>query len=235
MKAILPALFAILCGVCNAQTSADTANLPARADTHPPREDVQLWNDIRLTIGLKPKLDLLVMGTIQVGHNLSHPVGERAGVGLVFKVHPNITLNPYWLHASNQLSHKVSTHEERLVMNVTGRVQLGKFVFTDQNLIERRLRYASRDLTVYRNRLQIDYPLCIGRVAFRPFIADEVWYSTQSSTGRNLGWYRNRILFGVTCKFNDYLTGGVFYMHQNDGITRPGNLHTIGTLLRFNL
>lgn len=120
-------------------------------------------------------------------------------------------------------------------MNVTGKVNLGKFLFTDRNLIERRVRHDSRDFTVYRNRLQIDRPAKIGSFSFKPFIADEVWYSTQTAAGGRLGWFRNRISAGIIKQFSERFNAEFFYLRQQDGILRPGDVHAVGTLFRVYL
>jgi hypothetical protein len=111
-----------------------------------------------------------------------------------------------------------------LVMNVTGKVNLNKFLFTDRNLIERRVRHDSCDFNVYRNRLQIDHPAKIVSFSFNPFIADEVSYSTQTANSQRLGWFRNRISAGIIKQFNQRFSAEFFYLKQQDGISYPGDI-----------
>ena len=47
--------------------------------------------------------------------------------------------------------------------------------------------------------------------------------------------FRNRFSVGVIKEFNKQLAGELFYLRQNDGRARPGNLHVIGTTLRIRL
>ncbi|MDX2041998.1 MAG: DUF2490 domain-containing protein [Acidobacteriota bacterium] len=201
----------------------------------PPQDDNQFWNEVQLIKALDKKHDLIVIGVLRVGQNLKRPVDERIGAGLAFKPNKYLTLMPTYLYVDQQPFPGRRISEHRLVMNVTGKVNLGKFLFTDRNLYERRVRHDSRDFTVYRNRLQIDYPVKIGSFAFKPFVADEVWYSTQQGPGGRQGWFRNRISGGIIKQFSERLNAEFFYLRQNDGIARPGDVHALGTLVRVFL
>ena len=74
------------------------------------------------------------------------------------------------------------------------------------------------------------YAQLIGEFKFKPFVADEVWYVGDASA-----WTRNRLSVGVIKEFNSRFTAELFYLRQNDGRARPGNLNVIGTLLRVKL
>jgi hypothetical protein len=62
------------------------------------------------------------------------------------------------------------------------------------------------------------------------FIADEVFYDWSFDA-----WVRNRFQVGVSRVFNKHFTGDLWYLRQNDGHSIPGDLHVIGTSLRFRL
>jgi hypothetical protein len=46
---------------------------------------------------------------------------------------------------------------------------------------------------------------------------------------------RNRAAIGANHAFNKHFTLELYYMRQNDGRSRPGDLHIIGSLWRFKL
>ena len=107
-----------------------------------------------------------------------------------------------------------------------------------RNLIEMRIRPGNPDFRVYRNRLQIDHSAEIGSLKFKPFIADEVWYSTQPTSARpshRYDWFRNRISAGIMRELTSHLHAELFYLIQSDGLSRPGNIHAVGTLFRYTL
>jgi hypothetical protein len=200
-----------------------------------PRNDNQIWNETQLVKVLTEKRDLVMIGGIRIGRNLHQPVDERVGGGVAFKVHPDLTIQPTYLFISYQPFPGRIINEHRLFLNVTGRGRLGKYTFTDRNLLERRARHGNRDFTVYRNRLQIDYPARLGSFEFKPFVANEVWYSTQTGTAGRNGWFRNRFTAGIIRQLTPKLHAEFFYLHQNDGVSRPGNIHTFGTFFRYRL
>jgi len=201
----------------------------------PPRDDGQFWNETQVVKPFGPKRDLYIIGVLRMGRDFKRPVDERIGGALAFKVHPQLMIMPMYLHVTQQPFAGLSIHEHRINLNITGKAALGKFTFTNRNLIERRVRHSQRDFTMYRNRLQIDYPIRIGEGVWKPFIADEVFYATQTVSGKRAGWFRNRIGGGVLRQFTENFYAEFFYVYQHDGLSRPGNVHAIGTLFRFTL
>lgn len=119
-------------------------------------------------------------------------------------------------------------HEHRLILDVNLRQSCGGFNFWDRNRLEHHARHSSVDFTVYRNRLQLDHPVRLGDFKFSAYGADEVFYSTQRTNGVRQSWVRNRLGGGVFKQFNEWFYGELFYLHQNDGVARPGNVHAAG-------
>lgn len=202
----------------------------------PPRDDHQVWSEMQIIKPLAKDKDLLVIGVLRLGREVSRPVDERIGAGIAFKLRKYLTLTPTYIYVDQQPFEGRRINEHRLIFNATGKLVLGKFTFTDRNLYERRVRHNSRDFTMYRNRLQLDHPARLGQFAFKPFIADEVFYSSQAHpNGGNQGWFRNRIAAGILKQFSPRYYAEFFYLHQHDGISRPGNVHALGTLFRVIL
>ncbi len=207
--------------------------LPAvQAQTTPLRADNQFWNETQFIKPLSKDKDLIVIAVLRAGRDFARPVDERIGTGLAFKLSPYLTIMPTYIYVDQQPFAGRRIKEHRLVFNATAKFKVGELTFTDRNLIERRVRHNSRDFTVYRNRLQLDYPARIGAFKFKPFIADEVWYSTQQGQQGRQGWFRNRISAGIIKQLGERFNAEVFYLRQTDGISFPGNVHAIGTLLR---
>lgn len=230
MKSIRIVSLFLLLSLPSLIASAQTA-----ATVTPPREDHQFWNEFQLIKHTTPKTDLVFIGVLRIGRNWARPVDERVGVGYAFKLNKYLTVMPTYIHVEYQPYPTRIIHEERLVLNVTGKASLGKFTFTDRNLIERRVRPSVNDFTVYRNRLQIDHPARLGKFTFKPYVADEVWHSTQSGAKGEFGWYRNRISVGMIKQLTEHLSGEFFLLYQNDGLSRPGNMPVVGTLFRYTL
>ena len=217
------------------ETTSSSATAATAAAVTPPTEDHQFWNEFQLVKHTGKKTDLVLIGVLRIGRDWARPVDERVGVGYAFKLNKFLTVMPTYLHVEYQPYPTRIIHEERLVLNVTGKASLGKFTFTDRNLIERRVRPSVKDFTVYRNRLQIDHPAHLGHFAFKPYVADEVWHSTQTGARGEFGWFRNRISVGMIKQLTEHLSGDIFVLYQSDGLSRPGNIPVVGTLFRYTL
>lgn len=217
------------------ETTSSSATAATAAAVTPPTEDHQFWNEFQLVKHTGKKTDLVLIGVLRIGRDWARPVDERVGVGYAFKLNKYLTVMPTYLHVEYQPYPTRVIHEERLVLNVTGKASLGKFTFTDRNLLERRVRPSVKDFTVYRNRLQIDHPAHLGHFAFKPYVADEVWHSTQTGARGEFGWFRNRISVGMIKQLTEHLSGDIFVLYQSDGLSRPGNIPVVGTLFRYTL
>ncbi|HZS06176.1 MAG TPA: DUF2490 domain-containing protein, partial [Blastocatellia bacterium] len=189
-----------------------------------PRDDTQAWEEIQLAIPLHRKIDLLIIGHLRIGRDVSAFVDERAGAAFAFKVNKYLTLTPGYLYRADQPVATQHNHEHRLNLAGTVSIPLGRFTLSDRNLFERRWR-APADSVRYRNRFQIERPIKLGNTEFRLFVNDEVFYDWSLH-----GWARNRFAVGVSKTFNEHLTGDLYYMRQNDGHSRPGDLHIIGAV-----
>lgn len=205
------------------------------AQPAPPRTDNQFWHETQLIKPVSRDKDLVIIGVLRQGRDFARPVDERLGAGLAFKLSKYLTIMPTYLYVDQQPFAGRRIQEHRLVFNATAKFKLGEITFIDRNLVERRVRHTSRDFTVYRNRLQIDHPVRIGKVNFKPFLADEIWYSTQTGQQGRQGWFRNRFTLGIIKQFGKQFNAEFFYLRQNDGVSFPGHVHALGTLFRVYL
>jgi hypothetical protein len=202
------------------------------AQSAPPRDDQQFWSEIQFIKPLVKDTDLVVIAGLRIGRGWQRPVDERVGAGVAFKVNRFLTIMPTYLYVDQQPYAGLRISEHRAVLNATGKFKVGKLTITDRNLIEQRLRHAGPDFLVYRNRLQLDHPARLGAFKFKPFLADEVWYSTQPLPTGRPGWFRNRISAGIIKQLSERVNAEFFYLYQHDGVSRPGNVHAVGTLFR---
>ena len=223
---ILRLMFSLLCVVtlvvCTSLTSHAQVNV---ANT---QDDTQQWNDIQITVPVTKQVDVTIYSTFRIGRDISHLVDRRVGAGFSFKAGKYLTLTPSFLNIVMRPFERIKVNENRLTFAATARIPWGKFTFSDRNQFERRLRLINS--TRYRNRLQVEHPIKIGKTALQLFASDEVFYDWSVNE-----WVRNRFAVGVSRKFNNTFTGDVYYMRQNDGRSRPGNLNIIGVTYRIRL
>ncbi len=206
-------------GVVSAQTMS-----PASTD------DTQVWSELQITAPLRKKFDLIFKGTFRLGRNVTHPVSESGAISIVYKATRFLTFETGYQYQAAQPSTGRKRYTNTLLFNGTVKFPLGKFTFSDRNQIERRFRNSRPDNTRYRNRLRVEYPLAVGKSKFNVFVSNEVFFDVSS---KRLA--RNRVAVGANKKLNKCLTGELYYMRQNDGRSRPGDLHIIGTIFRVQL
>lgn len=214
-------LLAALCFLCF------FAARSARAQS---RTDNQQWTDVQLAVPVTSTIDFNILGTLRIGRDFSHTVDERIGAGFSFRFGKYVTVAPNYLHIGMQPFRGRRVWENRLSLPVTLRFNVDKFRLSDRNLFERRLRNSGAKSTRYRNRLQLEHPIGPDKWGLSLFIADEVFYDWSIDR-----WVRNRFTAGGTKVFNKHFTQDFYYLRQNDGVSVPGDLHVLGTILRFRL
>jgi hypothetical protein len=192
--------------------------------------DNQFWSDVQIAVPVTKAFDFNILGTLRVGRDFGRPVDERIGAGFTFRAGKYVTVSPNYLHIGMQPFAGRRVWENRLSLPVTVRFNAGEFRLSDRNVIERRLRNSGARSTRYRNRFQVDHPIGAKDWQLSLFVADEVFYDW--SVDR---WVRNRFLVGGTKVFNSHFTQDLYYLRQNDGVSVPGDLHVLGTSLRFRL
>ena len=198
-----------------------------------PQDDTQSWNEVQLTVPLSKTIDLTASGQLRLGRDITDFVDGRGGMGLNFKVKVkkwSLSLAPFYLHIATQPTPDRRAFENRLNFAATVQPPTFKgFTVKNRHLFERRLRDPA-DSTRYRNRLTVEHPVKIGESKLTLFIADEIFYDWTVDA-----WVRNRASAGVGKTLNKTFAVDVYYLRQNDGRSRPGDLHVIGSVLRVRL
>jgi hypothetical protein len=198
--------------------------------TNPPRSDAQVWTEVQLAVPLAPAIDLVLMGLTRFGRDVSRPVNERIGGGVSFKVGKYLTLLPSYLHVASQPIKNIHFTEERITLEAAVRFPAGRFTIGDRNRLEFHIHNPRPNFTQYRNRLQIEHPLKLGKAKFTGFVADEVFYDSIAAA-----WIRNRVYIGISRKVNKHFTLDLYYVRQNDSHSHPGDIHAVGTAFKFHL
>ncbi len=192
--------------------------------------DNQFWSDVQLAVPVTKTVDFNILGTLRIGRDISHPVDERVGVGFTFRFGKYLTVAPSYLGIGMQPVPRRRIWENRLSFPVTVRFKLEKFTLSDRNLVERRFRNSGARATRYRNRFLVEHPVGPDNLGLSLFVGDEVFYDWTVDR-----WVRNRFAAGASKVFNKHFTQDFFYLRQNDGVSIPGDLNVIGTILRFRL
>ena len=200
------------------------------AQSRVPETDTQNWNDVLFSIPMSKRVDFALQGTLRIGDNITTPVDERWGLGWVIKVNKYLTFTPNYFHREARPPHTRLEHEDRVTLGAVVQKSIGKFTLSDRNWVEHRWRIPQIDAWRYRNRVRLEHPFKVNKTNLTWFVSNEVFYDWSFHD-----WVRNRAAVGAMHTFNKHFTGELYYMRQNDGRTRPGDIHIIGTLMRFRL
>ena len=198
--------------------------------TGPLKSDTQFWNDVIFTTPLNKRVDFGFTITTRTNSHLSDVLDERWGAGWIIKVNKYLTFTPFYFHRQARPPRLVKEREERLTLGATLRFPAGKFTLVERNWFERRWRTPQRDAWRYRIRGQIEHPFTVNKFKFTGYVSDEVFYDWSLDR-----WVRNRFAVGGYHQFNKHFTLDLYIMRQNDGVSRPGDITMLGSLIRLRM
>ncbi len=196
-----------------------------------PEDDIQSWNDLQLTVPLSKTVDFYTAVTGRFGKDISRLNDGRYAIGFAWKPNASLNIMPFfwYIDARNALSR--FRRESRLNLRATYRHPLKKkVVLVHRSTYEYRIR---RPLNSWRYRGALGFEIEIPKKIIpsaKIITFDEVFYD---SLLERLS--RNRFAIGISKVLNKNLTLDVSYMRQNDGVSRPGDLHVIWTAWRVKM
>ncbi|HEX8289703.1 MAG TPA: DUF2490 domain-containing protein [Pyrinomonadaceae bacterium] len=201
--------------------------LSINAQTAQPEDDLQSWNDVQITVPMTKKVDFQTTFTARFGKNISRVNDSRFAIGFVLKPTKSLSFHPFFLRVDARNANSRFRPEHRLNLRAAYRFPTKKFGLLHRSLFEYRLRQPRNS---FRYRPSITFEKAVPK-NFIPkatfFVTEEVFYDSILKR-----FSRNRLSAGINKVFNKNLSLDLFYLRQNDGTTRPGDLHVIGTALR---
>ena len=216
---ILPALLlAVIPHGASAQTSSRW-----------PRRDFEGWTDLEVAHALKPYANLNLNGGLRWSGDADHLIYRRVAAGVNFKLSKYLTIYPAYGFYYTDSTRTALAGENRLSLTATAGAPFGRWRISDRNAIEKRY-LPSGESWRYRNRVEIQRPLKVGHRSFQASVWDEVFYDSAVRA-----WSRNRAAVGAEREIGPRLRVGLYFVHQNDGHTRPGDYNALAMTLRTRL
>lgn len=193
-------------------------------------EDFQSWNDVQLTAAMNKQFDFFTQVTARFGKNVRRLNDGRFAIGFIWKPHKSWSFSPfYWNIGARNAAGRFRT-EHRLNLRAIYRFPFKKFGLQHRSWLEYRLR---RPLNSWRYRPSLTFEDDVPK-KFIPgakfFITEEVFYDSLLKK-----FSRNRFTVGINKTLTKKLSLDVYYMRQNDGFSRPGDLNVIGTSWKVRL
>ena len=192
--------------------------------------DIQSWNDVAITVPVRPKVDLYFPLTFRFTKDVGRFNEGRIGAGLVFKPTKAFSITPIYTFIQVRNSAGRFTTENRLSLAIGYKFPVKAVGLSHRSQIERRFR-SSGNTWRYRPSIKIERSLPKGFVpGLKAFVSEEPFYD--SASGR---FSRNRLSLGVNKILTKAVSLDIFYLRQDDNFSHPGLVHVIGTTWKVQL
>jgi hypothetical protein len=213
-------------GCCSFFIVAQTTTTSTAAD----EEDFQSWNDAQLTVAMNKQFDFFTQVNMRFGKNATLLSDGRFAVGFLWKPHKSWSFSPFYWHIRARNATGRFRTEHRLNARAVYRFPFKKFGLSHRSWFESRLR---RPRNSWRYRPSLTFEKNIPKKFIsgaRFFVTEEPFYDSLLKK-----FSRNRFSIGINKTLTKNLSLDVFYMRQNDGFSRPGDLNIIGTTWRVRM
>lgn len=195
-----------------------------------PEDDNQSWNDVLLTLPVNKYFEFNTAVTMRFGKNATHLSDGRFAIGFTVKPNKSFSIQPfYWnIQARNAIGEFRMEH--RFNLRFVYKLPIKTFGLSHRSGFEYRIR---GPLKAWRYRPSLTFEKAIPEhwIAKSKFYAtEEIFYD---SLLKRLS--RNRFTLGINRIISKQVSVDLYYMRQNDGFTRPGDLNVIGTGWRVKL
>lgn len=193
-------------------------------------EDTQSWNDVQLTVPVTKKFDFYAAITARFGKNVSRLNDRQFALGFVYRLSKSWSFQPFYRNIRARNTSGRFGIEHRLNLRVGYRFPFKTFGLSHRSGFERRFR-SPRNSWRYRPSLTFEKDIPKNFISkAKLFVTEEIFYDSILKR-----FSRNRFTVGVTRPLTKQLSLDVYYMRQNDGFSRPGNLNVIGTSFKARL
>ncbi len=220
IKLKIATVFVILI-CCLVSVTAQTPPLVAQ-------DDFQSWNDVQLTVPLSKKVDFITQFTMRFGKNISRLNDGRFQFGIVWHPNKTWTFQPFYWNIRSRDSRGRFRHEDRFNLRIGYKFPIKKFGLSHRSWFEYRIR-ATGNSWRYRPSLTFEKNLP-KKFNAKVYFTEESFYD---SLLKKIS--RTRSMIGVNKTMTKKLSLDIFYMRQNDGFSRPGDLNVIGTTWKIKL
>lgn len=186
-----------------------------------PHQDFETRTDFNAAHHLNKTTNFLVGAGLHFSGDQGHVVYREFSTGLAYRWDGYLTFEPYYQYSfSDEPAGRFQSENRLAFAAIVGRTWK-HWKASDRNLGERRY-FGNKRAWRYRNRLEFLHPVRIKHRILSVFVWDEVSYSSRARR-----WYRNRAALGAGRKLSGSMSVQVYYLHQNDGFSRPGDLDGI--------
>ena len=199
--------------------------------------DFQFWNDNNIVVPIsadnreKDRLSLLISQTNRIGTNQLHAADERLGFGFDAVVNKYVSISPTYLYRATHALPRHWQYEHRLRLDGTFSKDWSSIGIKNRNRVERLIRNSRSDLTRYRNRTIVRFPLNPeGKHRIDAFGMIEPNYEFTRGM-----WTVVDVGGGISTKLTQDLSTEVYFIHRGPLRDRVPHIYSIGFTLKLSL
>ncbi len=208
------------------------------SQTPPLEATFQSWNEVQLILPLSQgkdskgksfdKVTATFGGVLRIGRKNFDFIDNRISLALDFRVNKYFSFMTSVLYRKDELTRDRRNYETRLDFGFVASKTWKNISFKNRNLYEHRFRNSRADTNLYRNRLQISYPIKYKeKELFSPFISEEGYFDLKTKN-----WTQNEFFAGISRKITPKITLELAYI-RND--SSPVNVNGFSTSLKIRL
>lgn len=217
--ALLLAVFAVFASAADAQALQPE-----------PQDDIQSWHELQLTVPLSKKFDFFTGLSARIGKNTTRFNDGRYTIGFTWKPHKALSFSPYYTSIRARNAIRRFRMEHRMQLRGVYRFPFKSFGLSHRSLYEYRVRGL---VTQWRYRPSLTFEKDIPKnfiPAAKFFVTEEPFYDSLTKK-----FSRNRFTVGISKTLSEKVAVDVYFMRQNDGFSRPGDLSVIGTTWKIKM
>ncbi|HJS51519.1 MAG TPA: DUF2490 domain-containing protein [Pyrinomonadaceae bacterium] len=207
----------------------------------PVDSDFQFWNDNTFVVPLisspadgnkkTDKFSLLILQTNRVGTNGLHAADERLGLGFDLFVNKHLSISPTYVFRAAHALPRHWQYEHRLRLDATLSKDWASVGVKNRNRVERLIRNSRSDLTRYRNRTTVRFPLnpeSKHRVDAFGMVEPNYEFTRGIWTVLDIGG-------GITTKLAAKLSTDIYFIHRGPLKDHVPHINAIGFNLKLSL
>jgi Protein of unknown function (DUF2490) len=200
----------------------------ALAQTPVDTSDNQVWTEVYIARHIAENATVRGLVATHIGDDVSRPVEEQFGIGLVYSPTPFISFAPFYRWVPTQKTSGQHSNEHRETMEVTFRAPpFAQFLLSDHNSGELRI-IDGRASERYYNFVQLEREVHVAQKRISPYVGFKIFYDTRYGE-----WTRKRYIAGVKLPVQKHLTFEPYYFRQNDRRSVPGDLNVVSLAVRL--
>lgn len=195
--------------------------------------DFQYWSGANASVGIYKNWKAVFEEEFRLGDNAERLFYHHSDIGFVYSGFADwldLGFNYRQVYEKDSGGFGKWRQENRPHFNLTVKGKLFGLDVSDRSRIEYRHRENSDDFWRYRNKATVKFPLKLTSLKMQPYIADEVFFSSNGQ-----GFDRNRFYAGFTIPLLKCLSGDVYYMIQTSkSDSEWTDTNVFGTALKFS-